>query len=149
MPPTPCRLSLISLQRVIIYPNYLDNRKTVAEGRRIPKELGKGPAMCKAANSASLASLQQPALAALNPLRPCCPPWRSLRGPQCAGDPGLRDQGAQAGGGGRGGAAREPGASAEGRPALSAFSWVDGIRGVAHRGPSGLIRASVTVRGER
>lgn len=35
-----CLPSLTALQRVIIYPNYLDNRKTVAQGRRIPKELG-------------------------------------------------------------------------------------------------------------
>lgn len=33
-------------KRVIIYPNYLDNRKTVAEGRRIPKELA-----CEAPNA--------------------------------------------------------------------------------------------------
>ena len=32
--------ALLFVQRVIIYPNYLDNRKTVAQGRRIPKELG-------------------------------------------------------------------------------------------------------------
>ncbi|EFN55031.1 hypothetical protein CHLNCDRAFT_134874 [Chlorella variabilis] len=30
-------------KRVIVYPNYLDNRKTVAQGRRIPKELGELP----------------------------------------------------------------------------------------------------------
>lgn len=28
------------LQRVIIYPSYIDNRKTVAQGRRIPREQG-------------------------------------------------------------------------------------------------------------
>ncbi|KAL4441202.1 hypothetical protein ABPG77_011439 [Micractinium sp. CCAP 211/92] len=33
-------------KRVIIYPNYLDNRKTVAQGRRIPKDLA-----CEAPNA--------------------------------------------------------------------------------------------------
>ncbi|PSC72194.1 signal recognition particle 19 kDa -like [Micractinium conductrix] len=33
-------------KRVIVYPNYLDNRKTVAQGRRIPKELA-----CEAPNA--------------------------------------------------------------------------------------------------
>ena len=28
------------LQRIIIYPNYIDSKKTVAEGRRIPKDKG-------------------------------------------------------------------------------------------------------------
>ena len=49
-PPTPAgALPFSLLQRVIVYPNYLDNRKTVAQGRRIPKELGKqGGVKCKA-----------------------------------------------------------------------------------------------------
>ena len=37
-PRLPCPST--ALQRIIIYPNYLDSRKTVAMGRRIPKELG-------------------------------------------------------------------------------------------------------------
>ena len=46
LPPAPPLLSrspcsrFLCLQRVIIYPNYLDSRKTVAMGRRVPKELG-------------------------------------------------------------------------------------------------------------
>ncbi|KAI3438084.1 hypothetical protein D9Q98_000526 [Chlorella vulgaris] len=32
-------------KRVILYPNYIDNRKTVAQGRRIPKQLA-----CEAPN---------------------------------------------------------------------------------------------------
>ena len=39
-PPLPHSTAPPCVQRVIIYPNYLDNRKTVAQGRRIPKELG-------------------------------------------------------------------------------------------------------------
>lgn len=48
-----CRLQLNllcpfpSLQRVIIYPNYIDSRKTVAQGRRIPKELGAPAGACR------------------------------------------------------------------------------------------------------
>lgn len=32
--------TIVSVQRVIIYPNYIDSKKTVAEGRRIPKDKG-------------------------------------------------------------------------------------------------------------
>ena len=32
---------ILDLQRIIIYPNYVDSKKTVAEGRRIPKDKGK------------------------------------------------------------------------------------------------------------
>lgn len=35
-------MACATLQRVIIYPNYLNSTKTVAEGRRIPKDKGKG-----------------------------------------------------------------------------------------------------------
>ena len=43
LPPPPGPLEPLRAflsQRIIIYPNYLDNRKTVAQGRCIPKELG-------------------------------------------------------------------------------------------------------------
>jgi hypothetical protein len=33
-------LLLVLLQRVIVYPNYMNSKKTVAEGRRIPANLG-------------------------------------------------------------------------------------------------------------
>lgn len=29
-----------NVQRIIVYPNYIDSTKTVAEGRCIPKDLG-------------------------------------------------------------------------------------------------------------
>ena len=32
--------AIFNLQRIIIYPNYIDSKKTVAEGRRIPKDKG-------------------------------------------------------------------------------------------------------------
>ena len=35
-------LPMLSWQRVILYPNYIDGKKTVAEGRRIPKTKGVG-----------------------------------------------------------------------------------------------------------
>lgn len=37
--PTDSRVCLE--QRVIVYPNYIDSKKTVAEGRRIPRDKGK------------------------------------------------------------------------------------------------------------
>jgi len=35
-------LLVLTLQRVILYPNYINAKKTIAEGRRIPKDKGKG-----------------------------------------------------------------------------------------------------------
>jgi hypothetical protein len=32
----------LSTQRIIVYPQYIDSNRTVAEGRVIPKDLGNG-----------------------------------------------------------------------------------------------------------
>lgn len=39
-PLPPCQLLCANLQRVILYPNYINAGKTIAEGRRISKEKG-------------------------------------------------------------------------------------------------------------
>lgn len=44
------------LQRVIIYPNYLNIKKTVAEGRRIPKD--KGQLFIHSASSISVSDIK-------------------------------------------------------------------------------------------
>ena len=36
-------VTICFFQRVVVYPHYIWSGKTVAEGRRIPKELGKIP----------------------------------------------------------------------------------------------------------
>ena len=37
---------ILSMQRVIIYPAYIDAKKTVAQGRRVAKSKGETPACC-------------------------------------------------------------------------------------------------------